>query len=40
MKWSAFSKYESTWEASDDISDDCIWLVLASFNIIKVKDIA
>ena len=28
VKWSAFSKYKSTWEASDDISDDCIWLVL------------
>ena len=28
VKWSGFSKYESTWEASDDISDDCIWLVL------------
>ena len=27
VKWSGYSKYESTWELSDNISEDCIWSV-------------
>lgn len=30
VKWSGYSKYESTWEVSDNISEDCIWSVFVN----------
>ena len=29
VKWSGYSKYESMWEVSDNISEDSIWSVFA-----------